>query len=72
MLASIKSLGQRETSGGSVQKFHLVQFCTEVAGCTLDDDKQASSACTGGSKADLITSDLQDGCCLIQGICKLF
>lgn len=71
MLACIKNVGQRETSGGSVKKFHLVQFCIEVARCTLDGDKQASRTCIGESKADLVTSDLQDGCCLIQGICKL-
>lgn len=72
MLASIKNLGQRETSGGSVKKFCLVQFCLEVARRTLGGDKQASRTCIGERTAALVTSDLQDGCCLIQGICKLF
>lgn len=71
MLASIKNLGERETRGASVKKFHLVQWCIEVARCTLDGDKQASRTRTGESKADLVTLDLQDGSCLSQGICKL-
>lgn len=71
MLASVKNLGQRETRGGSVKKFHLVQWCIEVVRCTLDGDKQASRTRTGENKAHLVTLDLQDGSCLIQGICKL-
>lgn len=72
MLTSIQNLGQRETSFGAVKKFHLVQFCIELARYTLDGDKQASRMCIGERNQIWLHQTCRMGAVLIQGICKLF